>query len=320
MRRGVDLLNGLAIALVLTLASVGVSWGLEATASLVSRAPTHATVQRERLPDGRPALRDAQGVLVPLIAYRRIASATLSLDRALADLCEPERIVAFSRAAQGTPDAHRYQGKPALGPRDGIEPIVALAPDLLLVSELFDASYAARLREHGVAVFDVGAMRGMETLLPSLHALGALIGAPERAARYAERLAARMQRIAPPSPRSLRPRALYIGVYGARLFGGAAHTSYHDVLEAAGLYDVTVELGLQGWPELTAEHLLRLAPEVLVTRTGMAPLVCRYPGLEAMRPCRSGRILELESGLLDDPGPGMLEAAEALHAALLDPE
>lgn len=310
----VDLLNALGLVLAVCAATLGAGVRFRASDVRVVRAEKAAAERVEALPDGTPALRDARGVLVPLRAYQRIASGTLLADRVLADLCEPDRIVAFTRYAHKTPSAHRYAGKPTLGARDDVERVLALKPELIFVNDLIDQSYVARLREHGVHVFDLGPMRGVETLLPNIRSIGVLIGAPERAARYAAQLQERLQNVARAQAGLARPRALYLSRYGDKLFGAAAETSYHDVLSYAGLRDAAGLAGLRGWPELSSEQVLGLDPDVLVTRVGMAPLLCRHPGLDQLRTCRGeGRVLELDGALLDDPGPALLEAAEALH-------
>ena len=318
MKGSIDAMNAGAFVLALALVA-GSAYVDVGPAVAVTRSPAATIIDRvETLPDGKRGLRDAQGVLAPLREYRRIASATLVADRLLADLCEPERVIAYTRQASRTEHGHRYAGRAAIGPRDSLEHILSLAPDLLLVSELFDASYVTRLRERGVQVFDLGAMRGVETLVPAIHALGSLIGAPQRAAQYAETLTRRLRAVASDGRKPSHQRAIYVGVYGDRLFGGARHTSYHDVLTFAGLRDVAAEAGLEGWPELTSERLLALDPDVVVTRTGMGAIVCRAPGLENLQPCRGiGRLIELDATLLDDPGPAILDAAEALRAAVL---
>ncbi len=164
-------------------------------------------------------------------------------------------------------------------------------------------------------------MRGLDTLLPNIRAIGLLIGEPERAERYARTLAQRMARIAHTLPEGQRPKALYLSVYADRLYGGAGRTSYHDVIEHAGLVDVAAEAGFEGWPELSPEQVLSLDPEVLLTKRGMAAVVCRHAGLSALRPCTGqGRVVELDGPLLDDPGPIMLDAAEALFDAYWGPE
>ncbi|MET0286291.1 MAG: ABC transporter substrate-binding protein [Polyangiales bacterium] len=309
-----DLRNLAAALLALGLAIAGGA-PRQSEAARTTARPRNALTP-ERLPDGSQALRDAKGTLVPLRAYQRIASGTLLSDRVLLELSEPERVVAFTRYAANTPLGYRYAGKPAIGARDDVERVIALRPDLLIVSDLVDPNYVARLREHGVQVFDVGPMRGLATLLHAIRAIGWLLAAPERAEAYATTLQARLTALSP-GPKG--PRTLYLARYADKLFAAGGETSYHDVIELAGLTDAAAAHGLTGWPELTAEGVLAIDPDQLLTRSGMGAALCRHPGLALIRPCQpGGRILELDGALLDDPGPTMLEAAEAVHRAHRD--
>lgn len=313
----VDIANLLGGVLALALAAYGGQISSGRGLPRAAKAPPPSLrVVPERGPSGRPSLRDADGFLIPLEPYQRIASATMVADRLLADLCSPTRIAAFSTySVDHAYDKHRYAGKPTLPGRAPIETVLALKPDLLIVNNLVDPGYVARLREHGINVFDLGPMHGLATLLPSIARVGHLVGAAQRAETYARRLEQRLQRVHPGRP-GPRPRALYLSLYGDRLYGGAAHTSYHDILHFAGFVDVAAQAGLEGWPELNAETVLALAPQVLVTKAGMGPSLCRHPGLENLAPCRGeGRIIALPAALVDNPGPTMLEATEALHEA-----
>ena len=93
---------------------------------------------------------------------------------------------------------------------------------------------------------------------------------------------------------------------------GAVGTSYHDIMAAAGLVDVAAER-YRDWPAYSAEQVLELDPEIIVTRAGVAAGICKYPGMDHIDPCRGkGRIIELPGELLDEPGLAMLEAAEEL--------
>jgi iron complex transport system substrate-binding protein len=313
-----DLLNMSALLLALALATLGAGWAGPAGAPSPRGRPAapHAERSVELLADGTRALRDARGVLVPLHDYRRIASGALVADRVLVDLCEPARLLAFSRYAEQTPLAFRYAGKPKLGARDDVERVLALKPDLLILSDLVEPSYVARLEERGIRVFVLRPMLGLRSLLPDIRALGQLIGAGGRADAYARALQRRLDAVARGVAQPTPPRTLYLSIYGDKLFASGDATSYHDVIHYAGLSDAAGAAGLRGWPELSGEQVLALDPDVLLTRTGMSGLLCRHPGLALLRPCQpGGRLIELDGALLDDPGPAMLEAAEALHEA-----
>ena len=110
---------------------------------------------------------------VPLRPYRRIASGTLIADRVLAGPVRagPHRRVHPLRR-EDTAAATATQASPRSVRATTSSSVLALKPDLLFVNDLVDASYVARLREHGVQVFDLGPMRGLDTLLPNIRAIG----------------------------------------------------------------------------------------------------------------------------------------------------
>jgi iron complex transport system substrate-binding protein len=284
-------------------------------ASVEQIAPRAEALTELALPGGARGIRDASSAIAPLRRYQRIASASLIADHVLWELCEPERVVAVTQGSKHDPRyGYRYQQRAGIESPADLEPILALHPDLLLVNHFADPRYAERLREHGIVVFDLGEMHGLSTLLPSIRVIGKLVGAEQRADELAQHFVQRLDAIARDVPTASRPRALYLAAYGKQLFGGAAGTSYHDVLTYAGLLDVAAP-AYSGWPALDAEQVLSMDPEVVVTRKGMTQLLCNAPGLSRLRPCRGeGRFAELDPDLADDPGLPMLELAESLHA------
>lgn len=243
---------------------------------------------------------------------RRVASASTVADALLLELCAPSRVVAVTaRSAEGR-DAHRYEGIATIRALDDVEAIVTLRPDVLIAHNVADPARVARLRAAGVEVVDLGALEGRRSLGEDARAVGALCGAPAAGERWARAFERRMDAVAADVPADARPRALYLTVYGDRFMGGADGTSYHDVMVAAGLRDAA-EDDFDGWPTYETEELLALDPDLLVTRAGMGRALCGHSTLRALRACPDG-VVELDPELLDDPGPGMLEAAEALRA------
>ena len=279
-----------------------------------AKTAVHPDVRFARLPDGSPALIDATDTAVPLRAYERIVAGSTVADELLLALCEPSRIAAFTvYSAERAPHRHRFAGKPSHPGLQNLERILALHPDLVVTHHLGDGQAIARLREHGIAVFDLGPMRGLRTLPGDVHQLAHLLGEPQRGVEYAALIARRMAAVARGIAPAQRKRALYVSVYGDKLYGGTLGTSYHDVLVAAGLVDVAA-LRYRDWPAYTAEELLALDPELLVTSERMGAVLCRHPGLDQLRPCRTpDAIIEIDSHLLANAGPAMIETAERIH-------
>jgi iron complex transport system substrate-binding protein len=266
--------------------------------------------------NGRDGLRDASGHFTPLEHYRRIVSTNGVTDSLLLALAEPTRIASFSRfTAEGVPYGFRYAGKPLLVDLANLEEIVALKPDLVLVNSLGTADRIARLRDAGLCVFDLGEMRGMLTLPTNIVSIATLIGRPELGRALAAQFERRMNSLAQSIPDAARPRGMYVAIYGDSIYGGAAGTSYHDVVVAGGLHDVAADR-FHDWPHYTPEIVLTLDPDVIVTHTGMARALCNHAGLTQLRACREKRVVEVSGSLLDEPSLAMLDAAEAVFDAV----
>lgn len=266
-------------------------------------------------PGGGMGLVDATGQVVPARPYRRIVSTSTLTDRLLVELVEPDRVLAFSAAgARHSPWAYQYAGKRAVEGLGPVEGLIAMKPDLILMTSFGGGGRVAKLRAAGIEVFDFGELRGVTSLVKVSETLAVLLGHRERGVRFARAFERRLAAVARPLADRPRRRALYVAVIGPNLYGGTTGTSYHDVLAAAGLIDVAAGR-FKDWTKYSAEQLLELGPELIVTKTGMGRALCVFPGLEHIPACEvPGRILELPPGLLDEPGPAMLDAAETLFA------
>ena len=262
---------------------------------------------------GEAPLVDHSGTPLPRAHYVRIASLSSIANEILIELCEPDRVVAFN-SAQTSTKGYRFRGKPTLASGE-LEQLLTLRPDLVFVSLFGDPRPAQRMRDAGLVVFDLGEMRGLLTLIPNVREIAAAIGHPERGERFARSLLAELGAVAGDVPPSSRKRGIYLSIYGARLFGGSRGTSYDDVLVSAGLVDAAASYG--DWPQYSTEQVLGLDPDVIVTNEGMRGRICEHAGLGSLRACGSPeRIVEIENALLGDPGPAMLEAAEAIRLAV----
>ena len=287
MSRG-DVVNGIAVALALALS----------IASAGFRAPLAAAQKEEG------ARRE--------VGATRIVSASTVADQLLLALCERDRVAAFTAlSVERAPDRHRYAGVPTIASLDDVEAIVAMSPEVVLASNVADARRVARLEEAGVKVIDLGVPSGFEALKHAIAEVAALCGDRGRGEALTRQLDLRVAAIA--DGVTNRRGALYAVVYGGRIYGGTTGTSYHDVIRFAGLRDVAAD-AFQDFPQYTTEQLLRLDPEIIVTRDGMREAICRQPGLEALRACPAG-VIEIDATLLEDPGLGMIDAALLLREA-----
>jgi iron complex transport system substrate-binding protein len=186
----------------------------------------------------------------------------------------------------------------------------------MLVNNLTDQRRVERLREAGIVVFELGPMRGLGTLLDDITTVAALLGEEDRGRTLAKATQARMNAIASGLPHAGRKTAIYVGMHGTQFYGGTRGTSYHDVLLYAGLIDCAAE-HYEDWPAYSAEDLLALDPDVIVTVRGQRSALCAHAALHALRACGpSGKVVELDERLLMDPGLAMLDASMAVREAV----
>ena len=266
--------------------------------------------------DGVNTVEDATGEHVAVRDYTRIVSTSTIADQVLIKIIEPERLLAVSGHTLRTQRSRTYEHMVGVERARDIETIIELRPDIVFINSFIDRRQVQRLKDAGLNVFDMGEMQGLATLLLNIQQLAGVLGAPERGRKLADDFVRKLGAVSTGLGDQDRRRGIYVGIHGDRLYGGTAGTSFHDVLVAGGVIDMAAEAGLRGWPAFTNEQLLSLDPSWIITNPGTERSLCRHPGFEALSACRTGQIRGIEEHLLTDPGLGMLQAAEAVHAAV----
>lgn len=262
---------------------------------------------------------DSTGRSVRCGSFRRMASGSLLADQLLDAVADSDRIIAFSAHSNDRVLEHRFKDRPHVDPNDDPERVLALHPDLLLVNHFVDPGKRRRLEDSGVVVFDLGPMQGADSFLEDLVLVARLAGDERRGQRLADGFRRRFAAVASDVPVEGRPTAAYVAVYGTQIYGGTRNTSFHDVIVASGMIDVEADR-YQGWPELTSEVILAMDPDHLITSRGRRTMLCSHPGLSNLRACKSERgVIEIDPGIVDDPGFAMLDAAEQIRATVHGP-
>jgi iron complex transport system substrate-binding protein len=270
-------------------------------------APATAPSRHEATPHER--VQDASGAEVVRGPKRCIVSASTVSDRLIVELVGADALCAVATPERcERPWCAAIRGKARVTSLDDLETLARLKPDLVVTANPGAPARLLRLREAGLPVFDLGPSTGMRSLEAATYALGRVLAAEPVAAAYWARFSRRMRTVA--TPVDARPRALYLAIYGSTLVGGARDTSWHDVIEAAGLRDAADDRS--GWPSWSAVDVAERNPSFLVTEHGMGARLCAREGLARTEACARGQVAEIDADLLGDPGPTMLEAAEAL--------
>jgi iron complex transport system substrate-binding protein len=263
-----------------------------------------------------PTVTDAVGTQVPVREYSRIVSTSTIADQVLVDVIDPRRLLAVSAHTQRMGKSAEFADKIGVERARDIETIIELRPDIVFVNNFVDRRHVERFKDAGLNVFDLGEMRGLQTLPDNIRQVAGVVAAPERGERLAAHLLDELAEISADIPEAERKRGLYVGIHGDRLYGGTKGTSFHDVIVAGGLIDVAAEAGFHSWPAFTNEQMLSLDPPWIITNPGTEDALCEHPGLGKIEACARGQVRSIETDLLTDPGLGMVEAARAVREAI----
>jgi len=253
---------------------------------------------------------DDRGVAVALARPpQRIVSLLPSLTETVCALDACDRLVGTDRFSNWP---QRVRALPKLGGLDDlqIEALVRLAPEVVLASRahrLLD-----RLDALGVPVLAFSSETHADARR-TFERLAQLLGTPAAAATAWARIEAQLDAAAARVPAPLRGARVYVEIGGGPWAAGRA-SFIGETLARLGL-DNAVPPELGPFPKLNPEHVLRLAPQVIVMHARDARTLADRPGWATLPALREGRVCAYESEaweVLVRPGPRLGEAAHLL--------
>jgi iron complex transport system substrate-binding protein len=311
-----NIINGLGVCLSLGLAT----WG----AAQLSRTPSNqanvVTVQSRSTPQAKNqrVVQDVRGNRVSIENYQRIVSVNTVADHVLLQILEPQRLVGITHhSRESHPESWRFGERSSVQRATDVEHILALKPDIVIISSFVNEAVIARLKEANVAVFDLGDTRGFESLLSDITALGQVLKVTVRAAQLTERIERELQALKQAVPLKNRPEGMYVSMYGDSFFGGTTNTSFADMLAYGGINDIASKHGYTEWPQYTPEQLLVMNPALIVTPHGMGNGICNHTLLHQLEACtQDGQVIEVSTEYISDPGLGIIQAAASIQAAV----
>jgi iron complex transport system substrate-binding protein len=250
----------------------------------------------------------------------RIVCLTTETCEVLYRLGREDRIVGISGFTVHPPRARREKPKVAAYTSAKIDQILALEPDLVLGFSDLQAELAAELIRAGVAVH-VFNQRDVAGILDMVFQLGALVDAGDAAGRLVGELAAGIERVRRQAEQLPRRPRVYFEEWDEPMICGIGWVS--ELIGIAGGEDILADRAmapdaarriLEG-PEVVIER----APELVVGswcgKRFRPERVLARPGFDRVPAVRAGRLHEIKSADILQPGPAALtRGLEQLHA------
>ena len=251
---------------------------------------------------------------------RRIVCLTEETVETLYLLGEQDRIVGVSGYAVRPPQVRREKPRVAAFISADIPKILALEPDLVLTFSDLQADIVAGLIRAGIAVHAFN-QRDIAGILAMIRTVGALVGVPDKADALARGFEDRLARIAASGNNALRPR-VYFEEWDDPLISGIGWGS--ELVGIAGGKDVFPELSAKKSATeriVAPEAVIAAAPDVILAswcgKKVVPDKIRRRPGWDAIPAVRNGRIVEIKSTIILQPGPAALtDGLDAIAAAL----
>jgi len=251
---------------------------------------------------------------------QRIVCLTEETVETLYLLGEDHRIVGVSGYAVRPPQVRREKPRVSAFISADLPKILALEPDLVLTFSDIQAQIAADLIRAGVAVMAWN-QRDIAGILAMIRHLGAIVGATDKAEALAAGYEARLAEVAARMDGRPRP-SVYFEEWDEPMITGIKWVS--ELVEIAG--------GREAFPELaghksardrivTPAQVIEAAPDVILAswcgKKVRPDRIAGRPGWETIPAVRDGRIIEIKSSLILQPGPAALsDGLDAILAAL----
>jgi len=235
-------------------------------------------------------------------------------------LGEQNRIVGVSGYAVRPPQVRREKPRVSAFTSADIPKILALDPDLVFTFSDLQAEIAAELIRAGVAVHAFN-QRDIAGILAMVRTVGALAAAADKAEALAQGYEARLNEVAASARGRPRPR-VYFEEWDDPLISGIGWVS--ELIEIAGGLDVFSSLRSRKAAKdriVTSDAVIAAAPDLILAswcgKKVVPDKIRQRPGWEAIPAVRDGRIVEIKSPLILQPGPAALtDGLDAIVAAL----
>jgi iron complex transport system substrate-binding protein len=247
---------------------------------------------------------------------QRVVSMNLCTDQLAMMLAAPDQLMSVSYLARDARASSMADQAMDYGVNHGLaEEIYLSQPDLVIAGRYSTFATVDMLRRLGVPVAVIEPARSLKDVRERIAEMGRILGRDEAAEALVQKFDAGLAALADPAPGG--PRA---AIYSARGWTSGARTLSGQILEAAGLRNIAVELGLHAGGVLPMEQLALADPDMVITAQpypghSRAEEFQTHPVIESLR-ARSGEAVMSDRDWICGT-PFVLRAIEDLAAARL---
>lgn len=257
---------------------------------------------------------------------RRIVSTVLGGDHILSALVDKSRIQGVTSLAADPYSSHIVEWSRSIPHKIdvNVEQIIASEPDLVIVARYTRADTVKQVINAGLPVLRLESHASIRDVQKNILAVGAAVGAEEKARELVRRMDERLALIERSVVRTTsRPRVVHYTKGG---YVSGRDTTYDEIIVRAGGINLGAEKGRTGFGKMSMENLILLDPDIILighygpAKGDSAASLYADPALRTIRAVKTRRIYSLpgrDLGAVDQfIVDGVEAAARALHPEL----
>ena len=255
---------------------------------------------------------------------QRIVCLTEEPTEVLYALGEEHRIVGISGFTVRPARARKEKPKVSAFTSAKLGEILALEPDLVIGFSDIQADIARELIKAGIEVW-ISNHRSVEGILAYIRRLGAMVGAHEKAERYAQRAEAHLADVRAAAAAWPRRPKVYFEEWDEPIITGIRWVA--ELIGIAGGDDLFPELARESLAKnrilADGSEVVRRAPDIILGswcgKRFRPERVAQRAGWDVIPAVQNGDLHEIKSPLILQPGPAALfDGLDAIHGILAD--
>lgn len=204
------------------------------------------------------------------------------------------------------------------GSETNVEEIIALAPQVLLMSDMAQTEEQAKQLENAGIQVVISDANDIEGVFTAIRMIGQVVGREEAAEALIADMQATFEDIAAKSENSGKTVYFEVSPLQYGLWAAGKNTFMDELAAMCGLTNAFADV--DGWGEISAEQVIARDPDYIVTTTmyygeGPTPLeeIKSRAGWENMKALVNDQVMNADSNAITRPGPRLKEAALELY-------
>lgn len=288
--------RSILVILLVTLSVVG------AGAVPVAATGTEAQEQAQQTQCSYPfTATDATGTEVTVDQKpKRVTTLSPSAAQTMWDIGGKEQVVGLTQFALYLDGAESRTNVSAAGFGVDVEKVVGTEPDLVLAPNTISNETVAKLRDAGVTVFRFEAATSIDSVAEKTTLIGKLTGNCQGAAKMNAWMGANVGAAERAVEGAENPKVIY------PLGGGyvaAADTFIGSMITAAGGTNVAAQADLSGYPQISDETVVELAPEIVLVTSPAGAAILESEPYASTPAGENNRTVMVDVNHLNQPAP-----------------